>query len=299
MKIETNGILVKAIAGFYYVEAGGRIYSCKARGIFRKQGCEPLVGDTVRITAETEGELDGRVEEILPRRNRLVRPPLANVTRLFIVSAYSNPAPNSLVIDKLIAIAENKGIEPLLIFNKNDQGDFSDWKEIYKAAGFEAFSVSCLTGDGIEAVRAALGEGISVFSGNSGVGKSSLLNRLFDGLALATGEVSEKLGRGRHTTRHVELFRMENGGYVADTPGFASLDLEKSEVVCKEDLPFAFREFAPYLGRCRFTSCAHVGEKGCAVADAVGRGEIPASRYESYRRMYEEVKDIKEWELQK
>ncbi len=299
MKIETNGILVKAIAGFYYVEAGGRIYSCKARGIFRKQGCEPLVGDTVRITAETEGELDGRVEEILPRRNRLVRPPLANVTRLFIVSAYSNPAPNSLVIDKLIAIAENKGIEPLLIFNKNDQGDFSDWEEIYKAAGFEVFSVSCLTGDGIEAVRAALGEGISVFSGNSGVGKSSLLNRLFDGLALATGEVSEKLGRGRHTTRHVELFRMENGGYVADTPGFASLDLEKSEVVCKEDLPFAFREFAPYLGRCRFTSCAHVGEKGCAVADAVGRGEIPASRYESYRRMYEEVKDIKEWELQK
>ena len=296
MKIETNGILVKAIAGFYYVEAGGRIYSCKARGIFRKQGCEPLVGDTVRITAETEGELDGRVEEILPRRNRLVRPPLANVTRLFIVSAYSNPAPNSLVIDKLIAIAENKGIEPLLIFNKNDQGDFSDWEEIYKAAGFEVFSVSCLTGDGIEAVRAALGEGISVFSGNSGVGKSSLLNRLFDGLALATGEVSEKLGRGRHTTRHVELFRMENGGYVADTPGFASLDLEKSEVVCKEDLPFAFREFAPYLGRCRFTSCAHVGEKGCAVADAVGRGEIPASRYESYRRMYEEVK---EWELQK
>ena len=299
MKIETNGILVKAIAGFYYVEAGGCIYSCKARGIFRKQGCEPLVGDTVRITAETEGELDGRVEEILPRRNRLVRPPLANVTRLFIVSAYSNPAPNSLVIDKLIAIAENKGIEPLLIFNKNDQGDFSDWEEIYKAAGFEVFSVSCLTGDGIEAVRAALGEGISVFSGNSGVGKSSLLNRLFDGLALATGEVSEKLGRGRHTTRHVELFRMENGGYVADTPGFASLDLEKSEVVCKEDLPFAFREFAPYLGRCRFTSCAHVGEKGCAVADAVGRGEIPASRYESYRRMYEEVKDIKEWELQK
>ncbi len=299
MKIETNGILVKAIAGFYYVEAGGRIYSCKARGIFRKQSCEPLVGDTVRITAETEGELDGRVEEILPRRNRLVRPPLANVTRLFIVSAYSNPAPNSLVIDKLIAIAENKGIEPLLIFNKNDQGDFSDWEEIYKAAGFEVFSVSCLTGDGIEAVRAALGEGISVFSGNSGVGKSSLLNRLFDGLALATGEVSEKLGRGRHTTRHVELFRMENGGYVADTPGFASLDLEKSEVVCKEDLPFAFREFAPYLGRCRFTSCAHVGEKGCAVADAVGRGEIPASRYESYRRMYEEVKDIKEWELQK
>ena len=299
MKIETNGILVKAIAGFYYVEAGGRIYSCKARGIFRKQGCEPLVGDTVRITAETEGELDGRVEEILPRRNRLVRPPLANVTRLFIVSAYSNPAPNSLVIDKLIAIAENKGIEPLLIFNKNDQGDFSDWEEIYKAAGFEVFSVSCLTGDGIEAVRAALGEGISVFSGNSGVGKSSLLNRLFDGLALATGEVSEKLGRGRHTTRHVDLFRMENGGYVADTPGFTSLDLEKSEVVCKEDLPFAFREFAPYLGRCRFTSCAHVGEKGCAVADAVGRGEIPASRYESYRRMYEEVKDIKEWELQK
>ena len=292
-----NGILVKAIAGFYYVEAGGRIYCCKARGLFRKQGCEPLVGDTVHITAETEGKLDGRVEEILPRRNRLVRPPLANVTRLFIVSAYSNPAPSSLVIDKLIAIAESKGIEPLLIFNKNDQGDFAEWERIYKSAGFPVFSVSCLTGDGVEKVRAALGEGISVFSGNSGVGKSSLLNRLFENLSLATGAVSEKLGRGRHTTRHVELFRMENGGYVADTPGFASLDLEKSEVVRKEELPFAFREFEPYLGACRFTSCAHVGEKGCAVAAAVERGEIPASRYESYRRLYEEVKDIKEWEL--
>lgn len=299
MKIETKGILVKAIAGFYYVEAGGRVYSCKARGIFRKQGCGPLVGDTVRITVETDGGQDGRVEEVFSRRNHLVRPPLANVSRLFIVSAYSNPAPSSLVIDKLIAIAEDKGIEPLLVFNKNDQGDFAEWEKIYRSAGFPVFSVSCLTGDGVEAVRDALGEGISVFSGNSGVGKSSLLNRLFDRLSLATGEVSEKLGRGRHTTRHVELFRTENGGYVADTPGFSSLDLEKSEVVCKENLPFAFREFEPYLGSCRFASCAHLGEKGCAVAAAVERGEISASRYASYRRMYEEVKNIREWELQK
>lgn len=293
------GRIVRAIAGFYYVEVGDDIYQCKARGIFRKQKTEPMVGDLVEITLPTDGKPDGTVEAILPRRNSLIRPPLSNIDRLFIVSAFSNPAPSALLIDKLTAICEHKGIEPILIFNKSDQGDFSYWETLYRKAGFTVYVVSCATGDGVEAIRESLGDGISVFSGNSGVGKSSLLNRLFDRLELATGEVSEKLGRGRHTTRTVELFRCENGGYVADTPGFASLDLEKTEMVAKEDLPYAFRDFAPYIEDCKFTSCAHTGEKGCAVCAAVAAGEIQQSRHESYRKLYDEVKDIKPWMLQK
>ena len=294
-----TGIIIKAIAGFYYVEVGSDIYQCKARGIFRKQKTEPLVGDRVEVALSDNNDCDGTVESILPRKNSLVRPPLANIDRLFIVSSFQNPSPSSFLIDKLTAICEHKGIEPVLIFNKSDQGDFSEWERIYKNAGFEVYVVSCVTGDGIESVKKALGSGISVFSGNSGVGKSSLLNRLFDGLELATGEVSEKLGRGRHTTRHVELFRSGFGGYVADTPGFASLDLEKSEIVDKDALPFAYRDFRPYLDRCKFTSCSHTVEKGCAVCAAVEAGEIEKSRFESYCKMYDEVKDIKPWMLQK
>lgn len=294
-----TGIITKAIAGFYYVEVGESIYPCKARGIFRKQRLEPLVGDMVEITLPKDDKSEGSLDKILPRKNSLVRPPLANIDRLFIVSAYSNPAPNSLIIDKLTAICEHKGIEPILIFNKSDQGDFTAWKSIYKKAGFIVHTVSCATGDGVENIRKSLREGISVFSGNSGVGKSSLLNRLFDGFNLATGEVSEKLGRGRHTTRHVELFRLKEGGYVADTPGFASLDLEKTEIVDKDALPLAYRDFLPYIDECKFTSCSHTGEKGCAVCAAVERGEIEKSRFESYCKMYDEVKDIKPWMIQK
>lgn len=294
-----TGRIVKAIAGFYYAQVGGTVYQCKARGIFRKQKTEPLVGDLVEISLPKDDKTDGTVEAILPRKNSLIRPPLANVDRLFIVSAFSNPAPSALLIDKLTAICEHKGIEPILIFNKSDQGDFAKWERLYRHAGFTVYVVSCATGDGVDAVRDSLGDGISVFSGNSGVGKSSLLNRLFDRLDLATGEVSEKLGRGRHTTRTVELFATEYGGYVADTPGFASLDLEKTEMVSKDDLPYAFRDFAPYAGHCKFTSCAHIGEKGCAVCAAVDAGEIEPSRHENYRKLYDEVKDIKPWMLQK
>lgn len=294
-----TGRIVKAISGFYYVETGGSVVQCRARGILRRQKTEPLVGDLVELTLPKSEQTDGTVEAILPRRNSLVRPPLANVDRLLIVSAFSNPAPSALLIDKLIAICEHKDIEPILVFNKSDQGDFSQWERLYRHAGFQVYVVSCATGDGIDAVRRALGDGISVFSGNSGVGKSSLLNRLFDRLTLQTGEVSEKLGRGRHTTRTVELFATGEGGYVADTPGFASLELDKAELLSREELPHAFREFAPYAGQCKFTSCAHTGEKGCAVCAAVESGEIERSRYESYCKLYDEVKDIKPWMLQK
>lgn len=292
-----TGRIIKAISGFYYVECESLVYSCRARGLFRKQGIEPLVGDRVEFCAASAEE--GTVEAVLPRQNSFIRPPLANVARLMIVSAYSNPAPNSLMIDKLIAIAENKGVEPILVFNKSDQGDFSDWENIYINAGFSVHVVSCKTGSGLDALQEELKDGISVLTGNSGVGKSSILNHLFDGLSLATGAVSEKLGRGRHTTRHVELFAVPGGGYAADTPGFSSIDIERAEVVLKEDLAAAFREFAPYIGQCQFTSCAHIGEKGCAVAAAVADGRIGQSRYDSYRMIYDEVKDLKRWKMQK
>ena len=292
-----KGLITKAIAGFYYVEAGDTVYQCKARGIFKKRGSSPLVGDNVVFEEGENDKTNGMVEELLERKNSLIRPPLANVTRLFIVSAYQNPAPNGLIIDKLIAIAEHKDIEPILIFNKSDQGDLSKWREIYEKAGFCVHVVSCESGENVDAVMDDLKDGISVFSGNSGVGKSSLINMLFRDLELPTGEVSEKLGRGRHTTRHVELFKTGAGGYVADTPGFASLDLEKSEVVLGEDLPYAFREFLPYLGKCKFTDCSHTCETGCAILDALEKGEIGRERFESYKTLYNEVKDIKKWEL--
>ena len=318
------GRIVKAIAGFYFVEAGSglytddgeirrEVYPCKARGVFRKRGQSPLVGDMVRFVPPGAGPLTGKgplcpqppaqgletglVEELLPRKNSLLRPPLANLDALYIISSFASPAPSHLVIDKLVAIAERKGIEPVLVFNKCDQGDFSHWQHIYEGAGFRTYVVSASTGEGTQALLENLSDGVQVFTGNSGVGKSSLLNRLFPVLELATGEVSEKLGRGRHTTRHVELFPLPGGGYVADTPGFSSLDLEKSEPVLKDELPGAFREFAAYLGDCRFTSCSHTGEKGCAVCAAVEAGKIAPERYESYKTLYEAVKDLKEWQL--
>ncbi len=321
---QQTGRIVKAIAGFYFVEAGSgfsapgglrrEVYPCKARGVFRKRGQTPLAGDMVRFTPPPTGplvgegprcpvsddELDtGTVDELLPRKNSFIRPPLANLDALYIVSGYASPAPNALVMDQLTAIAVHKGVEPVLVFNKCDQGDFSAWREIYEKAGFRTYVVSAATGEGLEALAAGLTQGVQVFTGNTGVGKSSLLNRLFPELGLATGAVSAKLGRGRHTTRHVELFPLPGGGYVADTPGFSSLDLEKAERVLKDDLPDAFPEFAPYLDACRFTSCSHTGEKGCAVAEAVAAGEIAASRYESYKALYNEVKDIKDWQLRK
>lgn len=288
-----NGILLKAIAGFYYIEAGGRVYECKARGVFRKNHETPTVGDFVEF--EDIGENKGVVTKILPRKNLLVRPPVANVDRLFIVSSHNTPAPNALMIDRLTAIALNNDIEPIIVFNKADLGSMEKWFNIYTNAGFKCIVASVLTGEGCDEILSLLSGGISAFTGNSGVGKSSLLNKMFPDLALQTGEVSDKLGRGRHTTRHVELFKVNNG-YVADTPGFSSLDIERTMPLTKEQLPFVFPEFEKYFGLCKFTSCTHTVEKGCAVLDAVECGNIEKTRHESYRYIFNEVKDIKEWE---
>lgn len=284
-----TGRLVKAIAGFYYADANSTLYECKAKGAFRNSGESPTVGDIVEFDPEQK-----IIEKILPRKNLLTRPDIANIDKLFIVSSYSTPSPNLLIIDRLIAIAEFYGIEPLIVFNKSDMGDFSEWGKIYSHAGFKTFITSVKDNIGIESIRLELKDCICAFTGNSGVGKSSLLNLLFPELALKTGEVSEKLGRGKHTTRCTELFSTGFGGYVADTPGFSSVDVFMNTDF-KEQLPHCFREFGFYIGNCRFTSCSHTSEKGCAVCEAAERGEIEKTRFESYVTMYNELKDLKSW----
>ena len=291
-----DGIIINGIGGFYYVEAAGEIYECKARGVFRKSGIKPLAGDRVLISINENAE--NTIDEIHERSSLLQRPPVANVDRLFIVSSVCEPKPVLLIIDRLTALAVNKGIEPIVVFTKNDLESADEYVDIYKKAGIRAFSVSCVTGEGVESVKSELKNHISAFCGNSGVGKSSLLNVIDPDLALKTGEISDKLGRGRHTTRHSELFKVE-GGYVADTPGFSSFETEETELILKEDLPFSFKEFERYLGQCKFSSCLHTKDKGCRIIQAVEEGDIPVSRHESYCSMMEQAKNIKEWELKK
>lgn len=291
-----TGLVLKGIGGFYYVQCGDTLYSCRARGKFRKDRISPYAGDRVRFTVDENGE--GYLSEILARKNFLVRPPLANLDKLFIVSSVSDPQPSTLIIDKTIAAAELKGIEPVLVFTKTDLDDAAPLREIYGMIGIRCYFVSAVDGVGVESLRPELTGCVSAFTGNSGVGKSTLLNALMPELVLETGEISRKLGRGRHTTRHVELYPVE-GGYVADTPGFSTMDIDRYELFRKEELPDGFREFAPYIGACRFTSCSHTCEKGCAVLEAAEAGKISRSRLESYIAMYNEVKDIKEWQLSK
>ncbi len=292
---QLNGIIIKGIGGFYYVEAAGNRYECKARGVFRKNGIKPLAGDRVTISVNENAE--NTIDSIEERKNVLLRPPVSNIDRLFILSSVCEPSPNLLIIDRLSAIAVNKGIEPIVVFTKTDLESADEYLEIYKKAGIKAFTVSSETGENVELIRAELNGHISAFCGNTGVGKSSLLNAVDPSLSLETGEISNKLGRGRHTTRHSELFQVA-GGYVADTPGFSSFEIDDdNELILKDDLPYAFKEFEHYLGKCKFTSCMHIKDKGCSIIKAVNEGLIPVSRHESYCTMMEEAKSIKEWEL--
>ena len=291
--IKENCLIMKSTAGFYYVRSeDGEITECRARGVFRKQKLSPLVGD--KVTIETDGK-NGTVTEIYERRNSLIRPPVANIDKLIIISSVTEPVPNLPIIDKLTAIAADKNIEPVVVFSKADLGDADSLVEIYKKSGIESFAVSSKTGEGIENFKHIFDSSVCVLTGNTGVGKSSALNAINPDLDLATAHISNKLGRGRHTTRTVELYEMF-GGYIADTPGFSSLDFENSEIIIKENLPFCFPEFEEYIGQCKFVSCAHIGEKGCRICQAVSDGDIQQSRYDSYRLMYDEVIDYKEWE---
>ena len=291
------GKIVKGIGGFYYVDADDVIYECKARGNFRKQGISPLVGDNVEFSINENDCAENRIEKIFERKNSLVRPPLANLDRLFIISSVTDPRINTLIIDKMVAIAEYKRIEPVIVLTKIDlDSDFDEYVSIYENAGFKVVICDNTTGRGADEIRELLKGKVSAFCGNTGVGKSTLLNNVFPDLELATGETSKKLGRGRHTTRHCELFKVD-GGYIADTPGFSSLDLERCEKIYKEDLPHCFREFEPYTDLCKFnTNCSHVNDKGCSVTEAVDNGKIAKSRHDSYVAMFNEVKDIKEWQ---
>lgn len=291
-----EGRLIKGIGGFYYVEAADAIYECKARGVFRKQKITPLVGDIVSITINDNAE--NTIDEIRERKNSLIRPALANLDQLFVVASIVDPAINTTVIDRIIAIAEFKHIEPVVVLTKTDlSDDYMKYYNIYDKAGFKVILCDNSTGRGSDEVKTMLKDKVSAFTGNTGVGKSSLLNRIDSRLAVETGETSKKLGRGKHTTRHCELFNIA-GGYVADTPGFSSVDFERCEKILKDDLPYCFREFEPYLDKCKFqTNCAHINDKGCAVAEAVNNGFISVERHKSYIDLYNEVKDIKEWQI--
>ena len=292
-----QGRILKATGGFYYVLSDAVLYECRARGLFRKTGVSPLVGDWVEI--EETGEEKGYVTRILDRKNSLIRPPLANLDQLFLVVSVADPQPNLLVLDKLIAIAEHKKIEPHLIVTKTDLGEWETLAALYEKAGFQVFCTGLDQDSDLAMLRRSMEGKISAFCGNSGVGKSSLLNRIDSRLDLSTAQISQKLGRGRHTTRHVQLYPVSGGGYIADTPGFSSMDLERYEVILKEQLQYCFREFGPHLNQCRFTGCSHTKEKGCAVLAAMKEGEIASSRHDSYCTLYEAAKNIKEWELQK
>lgn len=292
-----EGRIIRGIGGFYYVETANGLYECKARGIFRKKGQAPLPGDMVSISVQSDGkEKEGSIEAIATRKNFLIRPAVANLDQLFIVSSVCHPDLNLFMIDKVIAVAENKGITPILLITKTDLKRPEGIADIYRKAGIDCFELSPEKTSSLSVIRGMLSNRLSAFTGNSGVGKSTLLNLLYPELKLQTGDISQKLGRGRHTTREVTLFPVEDGGYIADTPGFSSLDLERYEVVKKEDLPFCFREFGNYLDSCSFTSCSHTCEKGCAVLKAVAEGKIAPSRHANYVAMYNEVKNIKEWE---
>lgn len=294
MTEQRNGLVLKCIGGFYYVEAADAVYECRARGIFRKREMTPLAGDHVRFTPQEGGT--GSLDAVESRRNFLVRPPVANVDCLLVVAAVTDPAPHLLVLDKMIAIAEYKGIEPVVVVNKCDLGSAQALEEIYRKAGLQVIALSAGKGQGIDELRTHIAGKVSVLTGNSGVGKSSLLNRIDPALQLETGEISRKLGRGRHTTRVACLYPLAGGGYIVDTPGFSSLDMEKAERIPKEELAGCFREFGALAGRCKYASCTHVKEDGCAVLAAVERGAIATSRQESYAAMYNEAKEWKEWE---
>lgn len=289
-----QGRILRSLSGFYDVATENGIVTCKARGILRKQRVTPLTGDLAQITV-SGGK--GMVEAILPRKNSFVRPAVANVDALVIFAANVNPVTEPFLIDRVATIALSQGVEVILCINKEDLDPAETLTGIYTRAGFPVIRTSAVTGEGIPELRSRIRGRITAFTGNSGVGKSSILNRLSPGLGLPTGEVSEKLGRGRHTTRHVELYDLGEDTFAADTPGFSSFDTDQMEWILTDDLPRAFPDFDGCLGHCQFRDCTHRKEPGCAVRKAVTAGKIEKTRYESYLRLFEQASSHKEWEI--
>ena len=282
--------ITKGIGGFYYVKTPDGIVECKARGIFRKRGITPVAGDNVALS--DDGTM---IDEILPRKNVFIRPPIANLDILFIVTSTTQPVPSTLVLDQLAAAAIYKDVQPVLVVTKSDLAAADMLRTAYAGSGIPLVQLNYETGEGLDEVKGYIESHLCAFCGNSGVGKSTLLNTLAPALHRETGQISQKLGRGRHTTREVEIFEI-CGGRLADTPGFASLEAQKLCRIPKDDLQHTFPEFGPYFGHCRFTGCSHRSETGCAVREAVEAGTISKTRYASYLAMYEEASARKEWE---
>lgn len=293
-KEEKTGRIVKGIGGFYYVDTGEKLVECRARGKFRKLGIRPMVGDLV--TLSLQDELHGYLQEILPRKNELIRPPIANLDALVIVASQAPPVTDLFLIDRVSAIAMMMNIEVIIAINKCDFDMGDTIYDTYRKVGFPTLRVSGKTGEGIAELLALLSGKLSAFTGNSGVGKSTMLNAIAPEFQLETGELNDKIGRGRHTTRHVEIYKIGDGTWIADTPGFSSFDTERMELVAAEDLERAFPEFSPYREACEFIGCAHCNDRGCAVCAAAERGEIPKSRLLSYQKLHESLREIKPWE---
>ncbi len=285
-----SGIITKCLGGLYTVETPDGIYECKARGIFRNRGISPYVGDRVELS-------NGVITEILDRKNCIIRPPLANLDQLVFIVSTCNPSPNYLILDKFIAIAEYKGITPVVVITKTDLGDSAEISSIYRNIGIDVLETDYSNPETVEAVKELFTGKVSALTGNSGAGKSTLLNAVDPSLNIPTAEISKKLGRGKHTTRHSQLYKLKDGGYIADTAGFSTFDTNSYEIIRKEELADCFREFREYKENCRFRDCSHTCEKGCEVVSALNQGKISASRHESYCTMYEEAKQLKEWEL--
>ncbi len=284
------GTIIKSIGGLYTVKSFDGMLECKARGKFRKDNVSPVVGDSVEVS-------NGVIEKILPRKNYIIRPPLANLDIMVFVTSMVKPSPNLTLLDKFIAICEFKGITPIVALTKVDLASYQNVYNIYSKVGIEVFVIDYDTPKVVENLKEKLANKISAFTGNSGVGKSTLLNAIDSSLNIPTGEISEKLGRGRHTTRHAELYPLDNGGLIADTPGFSTFETNKYDIIKKERLAECFREFTPYLGKCKFNDCSHTKEKGCAILEAVQSGEVSQSRHNSYCEMFEEAKLLKDWEI--
>ena len=288
-----EGKIIRGVGGFYYVHAKGTVYECRAKGIFRKDGVRPLPGDLVEIAVLDETEKKGNLERILPRKNELIRPAVANVDQAMVIFAFDSPKPNFNLLDRFLVSMEQKGIPPVILFNKLDLAREGQREEIvgrYAPAGYRLLFVSAAQEKGMEEVRAALYGKTTTVAGPSGVGKSSLINRLQSEQLLQTGEVSEKIERGRHTTRHTQLLFVEEDTYILDTPGFSSIELYGIQ---KEGLGDFFPEIASRADGCRFAGCSHLTEPDCAVRKALEEGKISAERYENYRLFYEELKGRK------